>query len=164
MKDAQAENAFQTAHQPLNARLRRHLLAVVAGDFPEARACFQDWLQALRVHVELEETRLFPFIPDGARWATRVYTLEHARILALARDHLRLVEQVAGNPPRNESQIRNVSLDLLDAAHALRHVLEHHHQREEQALAEELPRTLQQSVFEQTQIPVMAPAHRRPPP
>lgn len=141
------ENAFRAAHQPLEAQLRGHLLAVVAGDFSMALGRFQDWLQALQVHIELEETRLFPHIPEDARWAARLYRLEHERILALARDQLRLLRQVAGNPPREVEWVRNRSLDLLDAAHALRHLLEHHHQREEQALAQELPLALQQDVL-----------------
>jgi len=36
---------------------------------------------------------------------------------------------------------------LLDAAHALRHVLEHHHEREEMALAHELPLDVQQAAW-----------------
>ena len=38
-------------------------------------------------------------------------------------------------------------LALLDAAHALRHLIENHHQREEMALAHELPAALQQAAW-----------------
>lgn len=141
------ENAFRAAHRPLEALLRGQLLALVAGDFPAALARFQHWLQALQAHITLEETRLFPHIPADARWAARVYRLEHERILALAQDQLRLLRQVADNPPQQLEHVRNTALDLLDAAHALRHLLEHHHQREEQALAQELPAALQQDVL-----------------
>jgi hypothetical protein len=36
---------------------------------------------------------------------------------------------------------------LLDAAHALRHVLEHHHEREHTALAHELPLEVQEAAW-----------------
>ena len=42
---------------------------------------------------------------------------------------------------------RAAVLGLLDAAHALRHVLEHHHEREHQALAHELPESLQAAAW-----------------
>ena len=42
---------------------------------------------------------------------------------------------------------REAALNLLDAAHSLRHLLEHHHQREEMALALELPESLQQAAW-----------------
>lgn len=129
--------------------LRRHLLALVAGDFEGALQDYLDWLQALQAHITLEETRLFPAIPDDARWPARVYRLEHERILALAQDQLGLLRQVADNPPKQVERVHGIALDLIDAAHALRHLLEHHHQREEKALAQELPLALQQGVLGQ---------------
>lgn len=141
------ENIFQAAHRPLEALLRRHLLALIAGDFEGALRDYLDWLQALQAHVTLEETRLFPAIPADARWPARVYRLEHKRILELAQDQLLLLRQVAARPPQRPEQAHGTALDLLDAAHALRHLLEHHHQREEKALAQELPPALQQDVL-----------------
>ena len=38
-------------------------------------------------------------------------------------------------------------LVLIDAAHALRHVLEHHHEREHSALAHEIPLELQEAAW-----------------
>lgn len=142
-----SDNIFRQAHEPLEALLRAHLLAVIGGDFGEALQQLQTWQHALQAHIQLEETRLFPHIPDHARWAARVYELEHKRITALATDYQHLVQAVASRPPATSHQARAASLHVLDAAHALRHLLEHHHQREEKALADELPLALQRSVL-----------------
>lgn len=142
-----SDNIFWQAHQPLESQLRRHLLAVVGGDFADALHQLQHWQRVLQAHMVLEETWLFPHIPDGARWAARVYQLEHTRITALAADYLRVVQAVAAKSPIPREQARAASLHVLDAAHALRHLLEHHHQREEKALAQELPQALQHDVL-----------------
>lgn len=142
------DNVFRQAHLPLEALLRQHLLAVVGGDFSGALAHLEQWQPALQAHMELEETRLFPQIPEDARWAARVYRLEHDRIAALAADYMLLVRRVAGQPPQGQARIRAASLGLLDAAHSLRHLLEHHHEREEKALAQELPPALQRAVLQ----------------
>ena len=143
-----ADNVFRQAHEPLEALLRAHLLAVIGGHFAEALQLLQTWQRALQAHIELEETQLLPHIPDHARWAARVYELEHKRISALATDYQHLVQAVASRLPASGSQTRAAaSLHVLDAAHALRHLLEHHHQREEKALADELPLVLQRSVL-----------------
>ena len=47
---------------------------------------------------------------------------------------------------------RRASLYLLDAIHALRHVIEHHHEREHTALASELPLELQARVWAQVPL------------
>ena len=57
------------------------------------------------------------------------------------------MQACAAQPPRSERARRQAVLALLDAAHALRHVLEHHHERENIALAQELPLALQQAAW-----------------
>ena len=73
--------------------------------------------------------------------------LEHERIALLAEEYLAKVQACASQPPRSERARRQAVLALLDAAHALRHVLEHHHERENMALAQELPLALQQAAW-----------------
>ena len=62
-------------------------------------------------------------MPEGARWAARVYLLEHDRIALLAEEYLERVQKVANHPLPDETARRSAVLMLLDAAHALRHVL-----------------------------------------
>ena len=138
---------FEQQHAGLDAQLQAHLLDVAGADFPTALQRLQHWRRDLARHIEIENTRLLPHVPAGARWAARVYLLEHERITLLADEYEQRVQAVAAHPPQDELARRRAVLRLLDAAHALRHVLEHHHAREEQALAQELPLELQAAAW-----------------
>ena len=145
---AAAETAcFEREHRRLHARLQAHLLDLVAGKFTRARLHLQRWRDALSMHIDIEESRLLPHLSAEARWPARVYLLEHRRILQLADAHTARLQAVAAHPPHGARARREMALALLDGAHALRHVLEHHHQREEMALAHELPAALQQAAW-----------------
>lgn len=138
---------FEREHRRLDRQFHEHLLAIAGGSFVLARQHVQRWRLALARHITIEDTRLLPHVPDNARWNARLYRLEHARITALAEAHAARVDAVSENPPRDERSTRETILSLLDAAQALRHVLEHHHQREEMALAVELPPALQAAAW-----------------
>ena len=139
---------FERQHEWLDAQLHAHLLDVAGADFGAALQRLQRWRQHLDRHIEIENTRLLPHVPEGARWAARVYLLEHERIALLADEYLERVQAVVRHPPQDEQARRRAVLMLLDAAHALRHVLEHHHEREHVALAHELPLDLQRAAWE----------------
>ncbi|RKJ95570.1 hypothetical protein [Alicycliphilus denitrificans] len=138
---------FEDQHERLDAQLQAHLLDVVGADFGAALERLQRWRADLARHIEIENTRLLPHVPQGARWAARVYLLEHERIALLADEYAQRVQAAAAHPPRDEAARRRAVLQLLDSAHALRHVLEHHHEREHQGLARELPLDLQAAVW-----------------
>ncbi len=138
---------FEREHRRLEALLRAHLLAVVGLDFAGAQHKFERWHRGLLRHIEIENTRLLPHVPAGARWDARIYLLEHERIALLAQEHAARVAALAQRAPRSEIARRRAALALLDAAHALRHLLEHHHQREEMTLAIELPESVQQAAW-----------------
>lgn len=138
---------FEREHRRLDREFHEHLLDVAGGSFILARQHVQRWRRALARHIAIEDTRLLPHVPDGARWSARLYRLEHARITSLADAYAARVDAVSENPPRDERSRRETILALLDAAHALRHLLEHHHQREEMALATELPEALQAAAW-----------------
>ncbi|MCO5116367.1 MAG: hypothetical protein H6927_07100 [Burkholderiaceae bacterium] len=147
--DAETSGApdFEREHHRLDALLRAHLLAVVGQDFAGAQQKFVRWHRGLLRHIEIENTRLLPHVPAGARWDARIYLLEHERIALLAQEHAARMAALAQRAPRGEPARRRAALALLDAAHALRHLLEHHHQREEMALAHELPAALQAAAW-----------------
>lgn len=138
---------FERQHDWLEAQLHAHLLDVVGGDFGSALERLRHWRQHLNRHIEIENTRLLPHVPAGARWAARVYLLEHERIVLLADEYEARVQAVVRQPPQAELERRRTVLMLLDAAHALRHVIEHHHEREHVALAHELPAALQAAAW-----------------
>lgn len=93
--------------------------------------------------MQIEEEQLFPSIPPDARWNARLYRLEHERIRVLSTEYAGLLARVAAASPQTEQTRCAVVLALLDCAHPLRHLLQHHHEREEMALANELPAELQ---------------------
>lgn len=136
---------FEREHRRLATQFHEHLLAVAGGSFILARQHVQRWRRALARHIQIEDTRLLPHVPVDARWSARLYRLEHARITVLADAYAARVDAVSENPPRDERSRREAILTLLDAAHALCHLLEHHNQREEMALAMELPTALQEA-------------------
>jgi len=127
---------FEREHQHLEAQLHAHLLDVAGADFERARQRLQRWRRALARHIAIENDRLLPHLPAGARWPARLYLAEHERIELLADEYAQRL-----------GARRQAVLTLLDAAHPLRHLIEHHHQREEMALAHELPLALQQAAW-----------------
>lgn len=143
---------FQQQHERIEAILTAHLLDVVGGDFIEAQQRFTQWRSALDEHIRIENEELLPHVPEGARWAAKVYLLEHDRIALLADEYVQRLQLVLDKPPVDALARRRASLYLLDAIHALRHVIEHHHEREHTALAQELPLDLQQRVWAQVPL------------
>ena len=138
---------FERQHARLDALLHAHLLDVAGADFASALQRLRQWREDIRAHIATENTRLLPHVPEGARWAPRVYQVEHERIELLADEYMERVRAAAQRPPQDEAGRRAAVLALLDAANALRHVLEHHHEREHKALALELPLALQEAVW-----------------
>lgn len=138
---------FEYEHRRLDAEFHEHLLDIAGGSFILARQHVQRWRHALARHIRIEDTQLLPHIPDGARWTARLYRLEHIRIGALADAYVKRVDAVSENPPHDERSRRAAILALLDAAQPLRHLLGHHHRREEMALAMELPAALQEAAW-----------------
>lgn len=142
-----ANNLFEQEHARIGAGMQAHLLALVGADFAGALQHFDRWQQELMQHIAIEDEQLLPHLPADARWPARMYVLEHERITLLADEYRDRLEQAARQSLDDEPARRQTVLDLLDAAHALRHLLEHHNQREETALAHELPLALQQTVW-----------------
>ena len=61
-------SGFEREHQRLDRQLRAHLLAVVGADFSAAHDKLTRWQRALLRHIDIENTRLLPHVPAGARW------------------------------------------------------------------------------------------------
>ena len=80
MPDTPTPRHFERQHERLDALLHAHLLAVAGADFASALQHLQQWHQGLLEHIAIENTRLLPHVPEGARWAARVYLLEHEQI------------------------------------------------------------------------------------
>jgi hypothetical protein len=101
----------------------------------------------MKMVYEPKYLRFFQAWWGPLRAAARLYLLEHERITLLADEYAERLDALLARPPRSQRARRQAVLALLDAAHALRHLIEHHHQREEMALAHELPAALQQAAW-----------------
>ena len=75
---------FEQQHERLDAQLHAHLLDVVGGDFAGALQRLQQWRRDLDRHTEIENARLLPHVPEGARWAARRNGEDPARRFKLA--------------------------------------------------------------------------------
>ncbi|MBS7350069.1 MAG: hypothetical protein KIG95_07955, partial [Comamonas sp.] len=78
---------FEEQHTAIEELLMEHLLAVVGADFAHAQQLYQQWQVALLAHIRIENEQLLPHIPEGARWAEKIYRLEHDRIALLAEEY-----------------------------------------------------------------------------
>lgn len=142
-----AQPLFAEQHRQLEAGFDEHLLALVGAEFSDALQHLRHWHRALLQHIHIEDNLLLPHVPADARWPARLYLLEHQRIRDLAQDYLKQLQAVAAQPPAEPRARRRAVLALIDAAHPLRHLCEHHHEREEMALAHELSVDLQQQAW-----------------
>ena len=66
--DASSTGYFEREHRRMEAQLHAHLLHVVGADFERARTALQRWRRALARHIDIENHRLLPHLPEGARW------------------------------------------------------------------------------------------------
>jgi hemerythrin-like domain-containing protein len=117
-----------------------HQQALVTRAWARAAHLLEHYAKRLQRHIELEERYLLPYCAEvkaPGRWPARVYLLEHRRLEELlnkAGTRLAIARRRGVQPA--------VVVALLDQEHALKHALEHHHQREDQALFAELRESL----------------------
>jgi len=93
--------------------------------------------QRLAAHIHIEDHVLLPYCVVGStgamRWEARVYLAEHRRLEELVDKvcaHLAAIRRRGIKPA--------MLIGLLDQEKTLKHVLEHHHEREEKGLYGEL--------------------------
>ena len=70
MSHAPSPGHFERQHERLDALLHAHLLDVAGADFTSALQHLQQWHLGLQEHIAIENTRLLPHVPAGARWAS----------------------------------------------------------------------------------------------
>ncbi len=127
-------------HRLLTRLFALHQESLLDRDWEGARRLLERYCQRMQRHIELEER--FLLTPSetaavGMRWTDEVYRAEHRRILLLLE---RIIERVAGAGQRG---VRAAGLiALLDQERTLKHLIEHHHRREEMALFNERRRSL----------------------
>lgn len=122
-------------HRALVELFTRHQCALIERRWLEAAWLLERYARDLRRHIDFEERFVLPRCvgAPGTRWPGALYRAEHRRIeqlLGKAADRL-------ASAHRSEITAA-VIIELLDAERVLKHLVAHHHEREEQALFVEL--------------------------
>lgn len=126
-------------HGALADLFASHQEALLDRRWTEAARLLERYDRRLRGHIRLEEQHLLPHCEQaqGMRWPANVYRAEHRRIE-------QLLEKAAARLAiaQRHGITAAVLISLLDEERTLKHLLEHHHEREEKGLFGELRATL----------------------
>ena len=124
-------------HTKLDRLFLLHQEMLVNRSWVRAMRLLEVYQQRLAAHIHIEDHVLLPYCVAGStgavRWEARVYTAEHRRLEELvdkARAHLAAI--------RRRGVKSAMLIGLLDEEKTVKNVLEHHHEREEKGLYDEL--------------------------
>lgn len=123
-------------HDALARLYGRHQEALVTRYWQQAASLLEEYSTRLSRHIEIEQRLLLPHcdaVSASIRWQARVYRAEHERIAQLLARNIQHLAQT-----RQRGMTPAGLIALLDEERMLKHVLEHHHEREEQGLFAEL--------------------------
>lgn len=127
-------------HLELRELFMRHQEALLQARFDEAMNWLSRFHTCLSAHMLMEEIHLFPEfagIERETRWDVDLYEMEHGKIRQLyeilARDLAWLREQSL-----SDSDLRRNIITLLDKEKTFKGMLEHHEEREEDAMLKEM--------------------------
>lgn len=124
-------------HASLDTLFRRHQEVLVSHAWARAARLLIQYQERLTVHILLEEKFLLPYCNDDSgsspRWGSHVYRTEHRKLEELVR-----AVSVRLRSARRRGVTPAMLIDLLDKERTLKHVAQHHHEREENGLFTEL--------------------------
>jgi hypothetical protein len=126
-------------HAELSRRLQAHQEALVCQDLAAARQSFAAFQAALERHLSAEERALLPHYlpsPPPRGGAAELFPAEHARIRQLSARAAAAIGAIA-----DDALTPAAVVSLLDRQHSLKHLLEHHADREHQHLGPVLDAT-----------------------
>jgi len=137
-------------HRALAQLLTMHQEALLIDDMMLALNVFDLFADALQRHLDVENNLLLPLhrtLVKEHRWAQLVYEKEHDKLLQMTARIRR--ELVALADVRGRAR-RLALLEVLDYQRSFKSVMEHHEEREEQALLPELDSCADSEIFQQT--------------
>ncbi|MDE2069731.1 MAG: hemerythrin domain-containing protein [Gammaproteobacteria bacterium] len=147
-------------HAVLTQLFARHQAALVTRAWARAARLLDSHRKRLAQHIELEEHYLLPYCPREKlpnQWPARVYSAEHQRIQELASKlNLRFAKL------RRRGVTTTTLIALLDEEKTLKHILGHHHAREETALFVNLSQALSETQRDELAQALRHPPHCRP--
>jgi len=134
-------------HASLERLFARHQEALVNRSWARAARLLESYGRHLQRHIAIEEQLLLPHCQmtgAGLRWKAGVYSAEHRRVeLLLGNNRERLAHA------RRRGMTATALVALLDQEKTLKHLVGHHHEREETALFAELRQVLSGEVRKQ---------------
>jgi hypothetical protein len=136
MQEVHPLDSLATEHVALARLYGRHQEALVTRYWKQAASLLEEYSVRLTRHIEIEERLLLPHceaVSAAIRWQAKVYQAEHERIGQLLEKNIQHLAQA-----RQRGMTPAGLIALLDEEKTLKHVLEHHHEREEQGLFAEL--------------------------
>ncbi len=141
---------IQQQHLDLRELFMQHQEQLLQGEFQIALDQLQQFKHYLQIHMQLEEQHVFPEftnIERKSRWELSLYEQEHEKINT---HYNRLVNDLTGllKQKLNESQTRRNIIALLDREKTFKGMLEHHEEREEDAMLTELDEQLEPAKLE----------------
>lgn len=154
-------------HAELEELLLCHQEALLLGDWGLATRYLALYAGGLRLHIRQEDSLLLPLyreLEQGQPWPARVYEGEHRKL----ERQLLLCRRAYAGLLRQPS--RRGVIGVIEQQKSLKHLAEHHHQREEESLfpvldaalgAEDKARLIARLEREWQRLPAAAPRLRR---
>jgi hemerythrin-like domain-containing protein len=137
--DSQRFSSLTTRfHRGLAQLLRMHQEALLIGDLTLAGNVFDLFVEALNKHLDVENGILFPLhqtLVETSRWPLLVYEKEHDKLKQMV-DRIR--RDLLALPELHGRARRLAVLEALEYQRTFKTVMEHHEEREEQALLPEV--------------------------
>lgn len=118
-------------HRALEELLGLHQEALLAADWPLAGRCLALFHSALRLHIRQEDAWLLPAyaaVEAAQPWPARVFSGEHRKLEAFLARLWPAFRALAAAPSRR------AVIELIELEKSLKHLAEHHHLRENEAL------------------------------
>jgi hemerythrin-like domain-containing protein len=128
-------------HLAIDRLFQSHQEMLLDRSWARALRLLEYYQQLLESHIKFEDGILLPYcIADAIapiRWKAQIYLAEHRRIEELVNKvRVRLAAI------RRRGMKSSMLIGLLDQEGTIKHVLEHHHEREEKGIYDELCRNL----------------------
>jgi hemerythrin-like domain-containing protein len=136
-------------HRALGQLLTMHQEALLIDDMVLALNVFELFHDALQRHLDVEHNVVLPLhreLVAEHRWSSLVYEKEHDKLMQMT---ARIRRELASLSSLQGRARRLAILELLDFQRSFKGVMEHHEQREEQALLPELDSCRDSEIFQQ---------------
>jgi hypothetical protein len=143
-------------HIELRELFARHQEALLQGHFEEASMWLTHFVACQTAHIEIEEKYLLPEfhkIERTSKWDGSLYEKEHDKIKHLHNNMIKDLDWLSEQTLNASDKRRNI-IALLDKQKTLKGLIEHHEEREEEALLKELDEQLEERKLKELRLDI----------